>query len=250
MTETWLGQLPFLGLVLARCAGVCALAPPTGWAHFPPLLRLGVATALAVPLAALLAPHAPARSLAPAAYLGLLAGNALVGLLIGGGLWLLVEAFRVAGRLTELWLDGAGASEQGPLSGFLHMVAVLFFVQLGGLRWLVVFLRQGCEVLPVTGGVSWHAVAGPWLQWPALMLATGLRVAAPMLLAVVLASAMAATLARAMGEVQISQVAPALRFTVLVVVLGAIAPLLAGLAMGEMDRWANELATALNRLSA
>ncbi|NPV49300.1 MAG: flagellar biosynthetic protein FliR [Armatimonadetes bacterium] len=247
MAQTWLSQLPLFGLVLARCAGVFALAPPTGWRHFPPLLRLGLATVLALPLAALLAPEAATQTMAPVVYLGLLVSNALTGALLGAGLWLLVHSFRTAGHLVDTWLDGAGTAEGGPLASFLPLTALLFFVQLDGLRWLLVFLRQGCEVLPVTTSVSWGAAAGPWLGWPAVMLATALRVAAPLLVALMLASAMAASLGRAVDQMAVSQLAPGLRFVVVLVGLGSVAPLLAGLLLGEMDRWAGELGQALDQ---
>lgn len=248
MIQTWLSQLPLLGLVLARCAGVFALAPPAGWQPFPPLLRLGMAAVLAVPLTTLLAPETPTQTLAPVAYLGLLVGNALTGVLLGGGLWLLVQAFRIAGHLSDLWLGGHNEAEGGPLARFLPLVAVVFFVQLGGLQWLLVFLRQGCEIVPVTTSVTWAGAAGPWLGWPALMLATALRVAAPLLVALTLASALAATLGRVVDQMAVSQMAPGLRFVVALVGLGAIAPLLAGLLLGELDHWAGELGQALDGL--
>jgi flagellar biosynthesis protein FliR len=249
MGETWVGQLPLLGLVLARCAGICALAPPMGWTPFPPLLRFGVAAVLAVPLALVVGPGAPAQVLAPLAYLGLLGQNLIVGIVLGAGLWLLVEAIKVAGHLTEQWLGAPDGTEEGPLTVFLHVTAVLFFVQLNGLQWLLVFLRQSCQIVPVAT-VGSLAAAGPWLQWPGLMLLAALRVATPLVLALLLGSLMAATLARTTSGLQVGQVLPTLRYTIALVSIAVMAPLLGGLMLGEMDHWARKLAGALAWLGA
>jgi flagellar biosynthesis protein FliR len=249
VADTWLSYLPLAGLAFARCAGALSLAPPTGWRHFPLLLRCGAAAVLAGPLAMALAPGAAPDVVAPLAYLGLVLRNLVTGLLLGMGLWLLVTAMQAAGHLADLWVAGPAEDEEGPLAGFFQVVVIVFFVQLRGPQWLLTFLRRSCDLVPLTA----HGVVpaeGPWLYWPGVMLATALRTAAPLVLAVLLASAMVATLDRSLSGLQIGQAAPAVRQAVLILALVVMAPLLGALILGEMDHWAQLLAGALAALGS
>lgn len=234
--EAWAGYLPLAGLVFARCAGALCLAPPTGWGPFPVGLRLAVAAVLALPLALGLAAGGGPLTVAPELYLALVVRNLAAGLVLGLALWLAVWAFQAAGHMTDLWVAAPGEDEPGPWQAFLGIVAVAFFVQLNGLQWLLVFLRQSCEVAPVTAVSPW--LAGPWLQWPGVMLVTALRLAAPLVLGALAASLMAATLERALVGVSLGSVAAAGRQVLVTLVLVAALPLLGAVFLGELDHWA------------
>lgn len=231
------------GLVFARCAGALALAPPLNWRPFPVSLRLAVAAVLALPLSLGLV-SVPRLTSGPG-YLAALLAELTVGLVVGLGLWLLTQALEAGGALGDLWLAGGDESEPGPVQTLYGLLVVVFFVQLNGLQWLLVFLRQSYELTPAgTGALT----ASGWPLWPGVMLVTALRTAAPLVLALLLATAIAGVVDRTLANGQLQAFLPAGRVVVLLLVLVAVAPLLGGLVLGELDHWAGLIVGTLRGL--
>jgi len=239
----WPGSLAVYGLVFARTAGMFGLAPPLGWDPVPVGLRLAAAAVLAAPIAMTLG-DAAGGSLAPAAFLGLLTSNLAVGLLVGAALWLLVQAVGVAGGFLGLWLPRGDEEAGREWHSLFGLLAVLFFVQLGGLQWLYVFARQTFVMAPLTAGVT-GGLQGPWLQWPGLMLGTALRVAAPLVGAMLLMSATVSALESDGLSLPLGPTRYALRHVLVILVLVAMLPAVGGMLLGEMDAWATAAADAL-----
>lgn len=246
MTADWPQYLPLVGLVFARCAGVLCLAPPTGARYFPVPLRVAVAAVLAVPLALSLGPG-PTVALPPAAVLAFVVQEFALGLLMGLPLWLLLWGMFAAGHLAEAGL--VPDDEEGPLAAFFYLLAVLLFIQLNGHHWLIAFLHDSYAAVPVAG--SAHLFSNlDWVYWPARLLAQALTVAAPLVLAVVLAALVAASAQRCLRELQAAPLGPALRYVVALVTLVAVAPLLGGVVLGQVQQAAGDLAgwlTAIGR---
>ena len=230
MVPSWLPWLPLFVLAFARCAGMVCLAPPLNWRHFPFALRLAVAAVLAVPL--LLCLPAQPSSLSAGVYLALLVREVAVGAALGLGLWLLVTAAASAGQMIDAG-SGEGATER-PLAVFLTLLVIVFFVQLNGLPWLVSALRESYNLLPLSsalGPVSqWHEV----VYLPARMFVTTLTLAAPIVLAVILASALVTSLQRCLPALQTGQLGPAARHLTALLALVVVAPLLGMFVLGEM----------------
>ncbi len=222
------------GLTFARTAGLLALAPPTGWRHFPPSLCLAFAAVVAVPLSLTAAPH-EALVLGHAAHAAAVVREAAIGLLMGLGLWLLVWGACAAGHLQDMMAGFAAPdeAEEGPLAQLFAAAALVFFVQLGGLHWLVTFLRQSYGLLPVAQGADLTAAA-PWLSVPGLYFVGLLQLAAPAVLAVVLVGLPVASLQRVLPDLRATELLPAARAAMTLLALAAVAPLLGAALLGQL----------------
>ncbi len=159
-------------------------------------------------------------------YVAAVAREAAVGLLMGLGLWLLVWAAFAAGHLEDV-VGGFSApdEEDGPLAGLFTVLALVFFVQLNGLHWLVAFFRQSYALLPPGQGADLTAAA-LWVYWPSLFFTGLLQLAGPVVLGAVLAALMVSSLQRVLPELRAAEVLPAARALVTLLVLGVVAPLL------------------------
>ncbi|MHB8995936.1 MAG: flagellar biosynthetic protein FliR [Armatimonadota bacterium] len=224
-----LAWLPLFALAFARCAGMVCLAPPLNWRPVPLGLRLAVGAVLAVPLMLSLPPVAP--SLAGPLYLALLVREVAVGALLGLGLWLLVTAVASAGHMID---PMTGDGEQ-PLATFLVILTIVFFVQLDGLPWLVAALRESYNLLPL------DARTGSWGNWQSVVYMPGrmfiimLSLAAPLVLAVILASALMASIQRCLPALQTGQLLSSARHLTTLLALILVAPLLGMFVLGEMN---------------
>lgn len=236
MMATVLEALPAWSLIVARCAGVMALAPPAGWRLFPPWLRLGVAAALAAPLLAISPAVLPA-TLGPGQWLALLVSELALGLLLGLGLWLVVWGLYSAGHLADLVAGIAlDEPEEGPLAQLMALLGMALFLLLNGLHWLLALLGESLRALP-PGAVSgaWLLTPELWLWWPGRFFALALTAAAPLVLAGLLAAGFVGALQRLIGGQWLQPVSGAARYLAVVGALAIVAPLLAGLLLGQLD---------------
>lgn len=239
-----LTSLPLFVLAFARCAGMVCLAPPLNWRPVPLGLRLAVAAVLAVPL--MLSLPAVAPSLAGPLYLALLMREVAVGALLGLGLWLLVTAVASAGHV----IDPAPEAGERPLAAFLVILTIVFFVQLDGLPWLVTALRESYNLLPL------EARTIPWGNWqaalymPSRLFIIMLSLAAPVVLAVVLASALTASIQRCLPALQTGQLLSAARHLTTLLALIVVAPLLGMFVLGEMNYAAQAASRVLLEVAA
>lgn len=221
---------PLWGLVFARTAGLLTLAPPTGWRHFPPALRVAAAAVLAVPLTLTAAP-ATTLALPLGAYAACVVREAMVGLLLGLGPWLLVWAAYAAGHIQDVVGGLAGDGEEdGPLARLFMAMALVFFVQLNGLHRLVAFVHRSYGLLPPGPALPVADVAGPGLFFTSM-----LQLAAPAVLATLLAAVMVASLQRVLPDMRAAELLPAARAVVTLLALIAVAPLLGAVLLHQLN---------------
>lgn len=239
MTATVLEALPVWSLIVARCAGLLALAPPAGWRLFPPWLRLGVAAALAAPLLAVTPTAWPATP-GPGQWLALLVSELTLGLLLGLGLWLVVWGFYSAGHLADLMAGIAlDEPEEGPLAQLMALLGVVLFIALNGWHWLLALLGESLRALP-PGAVSgtWLLIPELWQGGPGRLFALTLTAAAPLVLAGLLAAGFIGAVQRLLGGQGMQPVSGAARYLAVVGSLAIVVPLLAGLLLGQLDELA------------
>ena len=225
-------HLPLFLLCFTRCAVMLSLSPPLSWRQFPMALRMGVAAVMAAAL--MLSLSAAAPQVATGLYALLVLREAAVGAVLGLTLWLLVTAGLAAGHLMETGL-GLPAEEEGPLATLLPLLIIVYFVQLNGLPWLVGALRESYVLAPPGGPLpewsGWFEV----LYWPGRMLATMLALAAPIVLATMLASWLVASIQRCLPGLHAEQLAPAARHLVVLLALVVAAPLFGAFVLGGMS---------------
>ena len=231
MAHTWLAALPAFPLVLARCAGALLLLPPWNWQTVPLIVRLGLASAVAVALTPLLA-----LATAVPAQMGPLAAciitELIVGLAIGLVAILIFWALLIAGQLLEAYVSSgttmrADTEPIGPLTHLYYLLGLVIFIGIGGHRWLLHQLYASFSVLPVGTILSAATLTSTITTAAGQMFLIGLVIAAPALTALFLADVALAMAARSVPQIPWDSAVPALRWPVAIIALLITVPLLA-----------------------
>ncbi|NPV49066.1 MAG: flagellar biosynthetic protein FliR [Armatimonadetes bacterium] len=225
-----------------RLLGLVALAPGLSNAIMPPQVRVALAVGLAVALGPLVASPDPALSRLPlGAYLLLLLGELAVGVALGFCLSCLLEAARLAGELADFQIGFNAGELYDPVAGgtnsilgrLWYLAAVLFFFQLDGHHWLIGGLARSYVVCPVGEVVlqrHWGLLAGQVLQ---SSFALGLRLAAPLVAALIMADFTLGLVSRGMPQMNVLFVGMPAKIAVGLAALAACSPGL-GSALGDI----------------
>lgn len=148
--------------------------------------------------------------------------EAAVGLAIGFGSKFMFEAFTVAGTFAGRQMgfaiadlvDPVTAAPQSMVGQFWALVAILFFIALDGHLFLVQFLIENFQVIPLGAGVLTAATGQELVTGSSRMFQTALRLAAPALMLTLMMDVGIAVMARAMPRFQIFFVALPLKLFV------------------------------------
>jgi flagellar biosynthetic protein FliR len=220
-------QLPWQGVVegaalTLRAAGFASIAPIIGADSVPLQLR----AAFGVLLAVLVAPLAPAPVVA-AGWLFVVSTELFIGVILGFVARLAFEVLLFAGTFAGYPTGLAAAAMMDPvtqtsttaLAVFYQALGGLLFLVTGGLREVVAVLVRSYQVLPA-GTAQFD---GAWL--PIIIAVTGqivvlgFRLAAPLLVAGLLADICLMLIARAVPQMNILVVGAPIRTTVGLVAL-------------------------------
>ncbi len=198
-------------LVLARSGGLVMLLPGLAEAGVPPVVRAGIAGALALLLTPGVAPLVPNAPPGPAQAAAMVVAELLAGAWLGFLARMLALALPIAGQMLAHFLSLSNVlqpdSELGPQSSAL---ASLF-----GLAAPVIMLASGLYALPVLALARSYRLIAPGGVLPAGggaeavaravadSFALALRLCAPAVLASVVWTVAAALLARAAPRVQV-----------------------------------------------
>jgi flagellar biosynthetic protein FliR len=231
--DAWLAALMF---PLARLLGLISAAPLFSNRLVPVRVRLavGLATALAVLPALPPMPQVPADSMLA---LVILAQQAFIGIAMGFMMRLLFAAVDVAGELIGLQMGLSFAVFFSPQTGgqtsviaeFLGLVTLLVFIAMNGHLMLINVVVASFEWLPV-GTVpkadGWLLIVG----YAAVMFASGLLMALPMVAALLITNTALGVLTRAAPQLNLFAVGfpvtLSVGFLVLLLSLNAFAPAL------------------------
>jgi flagellar biosynthetic protein FliR len=215
--------VPFEALVLATSLGAARLAPviwlvsPLGGARLPAPVRVGFALLLALVAAPVLVGASSTVGLGGLSAVGLallFAREVIVGLclaLVAAGAF---RAAEIAGRLADT-LRGANIAEviaptsderASPLAALYLLVATLLFLQLGGVERLIEALVHSYQAVPLGGGLSAGQARRAALVVAvasAKLIAAGLALSAPVLVAVWLTDLALGLVARAAPQIPV-----------------------------------------------
>lgn len=188
------GEATTVLLVFARLGAALMTVPGFGEQHVLPRLRLLLALALSILVSPALAPSMPVLPREPLALLGLLAPEILVGLLLGFVTRLALAAVHAGGSLIALQSGLSAAAmfdpneaTQGTIPGaFLAAAALtlLFAADFHHLLLRAIALSYG--TFPVGGAIDPTAAGDLLIRLSGEALATGARIAAPLILAGIL----------------------------------------------------------------
>ena len=224
---TWVPVSDLTTLILAVALGAARATPvvwlvaPLGGARLPATVRTGFALLLAVLAAPILAaswaasPEAAALGDVSAMRLALLfAREVFVGLCLGFVASAAFRAAEVAGRLADT-LRGANIAEvlvptaderSSPLGALYVLLATVVFLQIGGVARLIDALLRSYQALPIGGGLTAGSTrAAVWVVAVASvkLIASGVGLAAPVIVALWLTDLALGLIARAAPQVQV-----------------------------------------------
>jgi flagellar biosynthesis protein FliR len=227
-----------VGLGAARTVPVAWMVPAFGGSSVPAHVRVGLGLGLALLCLPRLTGQLPQlEGAGPALWVLLLAREAAVGLTLGFVASLVFRAAELAGRLTDLFRGADLAEVISPLSGertsplgqVTLMLAVVIFLELGGIGHLAAALGRSYDAVPVAAAASpaqLGRVVALVLGASAQMLEAGLGLAAPALVALLLADLVLGLVGRAAPQLQLHFIGlPAKAVLGLAVALVALAAL-------------------------
>jgi flagellar biosynthesis protein FliR len=240
-----------IALGAARATPIVWMVAPLGGPRLPAPARVGLAlllAALASPiLVASTGAAALGRASAPALAL-LFAREVLVGLCLGFVADAAFRAAEIAGRLSDT-LRGANVAEilvptaeerSSPLGVLYLLLATVVFLQIGGVPRLCEALLDSYRVLPVGGGLgagSARQAAAIVTAASARLIASGVALAAPVIVALWLTDLALGLVARAAPQVPVYFVGLPLKGLLAIgLVLVSVGTLEAVLA-GDLGNW-------------
>lgn len=212
-----------------------AAAPVFGGRFAPPHVRVG----LAVLLALLPVPGVPVPVVTTAAGLGLvIAREMAIGLAMAMGLHTLIAGAELGGHLTssQLMLSyGSVIDPQGgvrsTLIGTLYgNLTLLTFFAINGHHALVRGLMASYEALPIGAGAIESSLVSTVMQMFGVVFVFGLRLAAPVVVVMLLVELATGLISRAAPAMNLMVVAMPVRVFVGLVVVSAVVPLVPRLA--------------------
>jgi len=216
-----------------RVVGMVALAPGLSIQQAPAQVRV----LLALSLAAVLAPAVGAEvSLSdPLPFMGLCLAELAIGLALGFVAATLLEAMRFAGELLDLHIglraaqlfDPSSGVSSGLLSTTYHLLAVVLFVAINGHHWLLRGLAASFGLVPVGAAALPVALGSLVDHLGATIFVMALRVAAPVMAALLLADLAFGLVARAVPQINVFLVGIPAKLALGLIVAALGVPLLA-----------------------
>ncbi|HEY0970394.1 MAG TPA: flagellar biosynthetic protein FliR [Gemmatimonadales bacterium] len=226
------GTAPVLALFGARMSGLMLVAPVFSARTVPAMVKAG----LVVLLTLLLAPAAQAHvaqvpTLTPAGVLG----EVLVGFAIGLGAALLVGAAEAAGELMAIQIGLSGAAILDPSSNtnvpalgqLMQLTALALLLNLDLHLVMLDAVAASARVIPVGAQVDAAAGAYELVRAGGMLFMLGLRFAAPVVAAVLIANVALAVLSKAAPQLNVLQVAFPIQIAIGLAALAASIPLIA-----------------------
>lgn len=247
--------LPTLLLVAFRVGGIFLTAPVFSASAAPARLKVFMSLVVALAVVARLAAPAAVPThwlvlavglvaeLAVGAAIGFTAGVMLAGVELGA----VHVAQQMGIGLAEAYNPGA-ADASGTVRGLLRLTAVVIFLLIGGHRALLSALLGSFDTVPPGGGAGELGMLPTILAVLAASFTLALKVAAPVLVALLLTTAAMGLLQRTVPQCHVLSVGLPVRAVVGLIVLAAAVAAIAGpiqaawqYALGEINRM---LATA------
>lgn len=226
------GTAPLLALFGARVSGLLLVAPVFSSRTVPTMVKAGMAVLFTMLLAPAAGAHvAGVPALTPASILG----EVLVGFAIGLGAALLVGAAEAAGELMAIQIGLSGAAILDPVSN-ANVPALGTLMQLTALALLLGLdlhlvmldaVAASARLIPVGSPVDAASGMRGMVEAGSTLFVLGLRFAAPVVAAVLIANVALAVLSKAAPQLNVLQVAFPIQIAIGLAALAASIPLVA-----------------------
>lgn len=214
-----------------RFAVLAATLPMLDVRSVPALWRLALAGMLAAALAPAVAPSIPpgAITLAWRPFVTEAVRSLVIGMMLGFTLNLVFVAVRFAGDVAGMQVgfsivnafDPMSNSQISVISQFYHLLAVLLFFVTGAHQVLISAMFQSCLALPPFG--SGELTGGAWhlLREFSTVFSAGLRIAAPIIIVLLLISAAMGVVVKTVPQLNVLVVGFPIKIAVGLITLGS-----------------------------
>jgi flagellar biosynthetic protein FliR len=231
-----LSQIQMLLLIFVRVAAIVFSAPLFDSRAIPVLFKVGLALSAAVLLYPLLVPGTPM----PADGFTLLGfgivGEALVGLIIGFAVRLIFAAVEMAGQLAGFQMGLAIANVFDPVTStqmpiiaqMENIIAMLLFLAVNAHYLVIRALAESFRLVPLLGFRFSGSLMTMLSDLTGGMFVTAVKIAAPVMVALLLTSLTLGLVARVVPQMNIFIVAMPIKIIIGLVFLALALPFLAG----------------------
>lgn len=243
-----------MALVTTRVIGVMMLAPMWSMSSMPRQVR--VALALAVSFALL--PFAPQAAVPDDIWaLPMLVGvELLIGIVIGLTAALFLYAVAVAGEVVSVQMGLAIATALAPglefaspgVGSLKNLMALALYFTLGGHLLLIGGIAESLHVVPPGGAIDTVNLGLGMTEVAGTVFVTAVKIAAPLLAAMMLANGILAILSKAVPQINTLMVAFPVTIGLGFIVLGASLPFLNVLIEGWVFSLPDDIARSVNFL--
>ena len=199
-------------LVLTRVSGIFLLAPFFGSINIPVYIRAGTAFAIAMVLFPVIDQQGiPQIPQSVVGYMLAVIVELIVGWLIGFVAYITFAAIHMAGKLLDMQVGFAVVNVVDPTSGqqipllgsFLYNLGIIIFLVTNGHHMVISGLFESFQMIPVLGATFDLSISDLMVDMTGGMFVTGLKIALPVLFAILLTDVGLGVLARTMPQMNI-----------------------------------------------
>ena len=219
-------------MILTRISAFFLVVPVFGWETIPVTIKAAGAMLLSFFFMLTNPPAVTAEQASALQAMLLLGGEATYGVALGAIANILFAVVNLGGRIMEEQmgltmaeiLDPLSEERGQPLASLLEMIFIIAFLSANGHHILIRVIQRSFELFPAGKIPTMATLAGNILEATTLMLTAGLRIAAPMLAALLVLLVVLAILSRIVPEMDIFFISFPLRILAVLVLLVAFVP--------------------------
>ncbi len=199
-------------LVLTRVSGIFLLAPFFGSINIPVYIRAGTAFAIAMVLFPVIDQQGiPQIPQSVVGYMLAVIVELIVGWLIGFVAYITFAAIHMAGKLLDMQVGFAVVNVVDPTSGqqipllgsFLYNLGIIIFLVTNGHHMVISGLFESFQMIPVLGATFDLSISDLMVDMTGGIFVTGMKIALPVLFAILLTDVGLGVLARTMPQMNI-----------------------------------------------
>ena len=199
-------------LVLTRVSGIFLLAPFFGSINIPVYIRAGTAFAIAMVLFPVIDQQGiPQIPQSVVGYMLAVIVELIVGWLIGFVAYITFAAIHMAGKLLDMQVGFAVVNVVDPTSGqqipllgsFLYNLGIIIFLVTNGHHMVISGLFESFQMIPVLGATFDLSISDIMVDMTGGIFVTGMKIALPVLFAILLTDVGLGVLARTMPQMNI-----------------------------------------------
>ena len=244
MLEKLLGFM----MVLTRISAFFLVAPIFSWKAIPVRLKVAITLLISI-FFSMITPFAiNTKQVSILQAILLIANESIYGLSLGLTVGIVFSAVKLGGRMVERQMGFAMANILDPMTGertqplgtFMEMIFIILFLSANGHHLFLLIISRSYESFPPGSIPTIPILAGGITKSSSTLLMAGLRLAAPMLTALLLLMVVLAVLARIAPEMNILFISLPLRVGLGLLMAAIFLPLVNGF-VAEFADWMGKL---------